>query len=66
MKGFEAFPGDGGKGEIGWKVRRKDASELRCLTVKDLKAKNSQSVLFVLKSLDVTKHVLEDMESTRV
>jgi hypothetical protein len=27
---------DGRKGSLGWKVRRKDASELRCLIVKDI------------------------------
>jgi len=35
----KAFVGSSGEGEIsrrGWNVRRKDASALRCLTVKDI------------------------------
>jgi len=36
VKGFSTLPGEGGKSRIGWKVRRKDASEFRCLTVKDM------------------------------
>jgi len=37
VKAWEECPGEGGKDEeIGWKVRRKDASELRCLTVRDI------------------------------
>ena len=29
-------PGEGGRLRTGWKVRRKDESEFRCLTVKDI------------------------------
>jgi hypothetical protein len=29
-------PGEGGKGRIGLKVSKKEASEFRCLTVKDI------------------------------
>jgi hypothetical protein len=36
VKACEDWPGEGGKDEIGWKVRRKHASELRCLTVRDI------------------------------
>jgi hypothetical protein len=36
VKACEDRPGEGGKEEIGWKVRRKDASELRCLIVRDI------------------------------
>ena len=36
VKACEDLPGEGGKEEIGWKVRRKDASELRCLIVRDI------------------------------
>jgi hypothetical protein len=35
VKDFDS-PGEGGKGTIGWKVRRKEESQLRCLTVKDI------------------------------
>ena len=31
-----ACAAEGGKGSMGWKVRRKEASLLRCLTVKDI------------------------------
>jgi hypothetical protein len=30
------WPGEGGKGRIGLKVRRNEASEFRCLTAKDI------------------------------
>lgn len=30
------WPGVGGNGRIGWKVRWKEASAFRCLTVKDM------------------------------
>ncbi len=33
---FAGLGDDGGNGEAGSKVRRKDVSELRCLTVKDI------------------------------
>jgi hypothetical protein len=36
VKELLVVPGEGGKSRIGWNVRRKDASELRCLTVKDI------------------------------
>ena len=35
MKEFDS-PGEGGNGTIGWKVRRKEESQLSCLTVKDI------------------------------
>jgi hypothetical protein len=35
VKDFDS-PGEGGKGTIGWKVRRKEESQLSCLTVKDI------------------------------
>lgn len=36
VKVWVDLPGEGGNWRIGWKVRRKEASELRCLTVKDI------------------------------
>jgi hypothetical protein len=36
VKAFELCPGVGGKGAMGSKERRNEASELRCLTVKDI------------------------------
>ena len=33
---FASWPGEGGKAWRGWKVRRNEASEFRCLTVKDI------------------------------
>ncbi len=36
VKVFEDRPGVGGKGKMGWKVRRNEASALRCLTVNDI------------------------------
>lgn len=36
VKGFGEWLEEGGKGSMGWKERRNDASLLRCLTVKDI------------------------------
>lgn len=36
VKVWEGRPGEGGKGDMGAKVRRNDASLFRCLTVKDI------------------------------
>ena len=36
VKAFDDGPGEGGNGRIGSKVRRKEASAFRCLTVKDI------------------------------
>lgn len=36
VKAFEGWPGEGKTSRIGWKVSRKEASELRCLIVKDI------------------------------
>jgi hypothetical protein len=36
VKELSTLAGEGGKSRIGWNVRRKDASEFRCLTVKDI------------------------------
>ena len=37
-------PGEGGNGRTGWKVRRKEASAFRCLTVKDIFGVSEQTV----------------------
>ena len=36
VNGLDGFSADGGNGVVGVKVRRKEASELICLTVKDI------------------------------
>lgn len=36
VKVFDGRPGEGGKGEIGSKVRENEASLFKCLTVKDI------------------------------
>jgi len=49
VNGFAEWPEEGGKGSIGWKVRRKEASLLRCLTVKDIFKSFYEAVEYVEK-----------------
>ena len=45
VNSFGGSPGVGGNGRIGRNVRRKEASELRCLTVKDMVKVNDRGCL---------------------
>lgn len=48
-------PGDGGKGEMGEKVRRNDASLFRCLTVKDIFKSSYEKIEKICKTHSIQK-----------